>query len=460
MRRPQDFTGKQKLAIQNVLNREWGPYLDPHEFRVAAYIMDNSIQWGRKQFDVTMRQMQSGIPNAEGPWPWKLPPINVPERTLNRTLKAMKQRGIIISVVKEMRCTFLSINLDWRPADGVRSMSEALSGSARMAEELCQGGGPYKQNGKQNEENNNSLSLRSAKSGLPLSVRKRVRPAEAAIPEQEEPTPVPAAPSRTVPSVSAPKRPTSRAMQFEDDTAGTATERVQRQSVETTRQKAAAAREQDKAGAYHTTYVTAWRETYPGVPCPTWSEKDQQIFRSVLKARIYDNVTARHDFVSFVVRNWAQIRSLKLGWMTKLAPPDKPMLSFLTNPKMMPYFLDAFAERTHMARVELLPAEEQEIARLMMGGMTRDEALIASGKRRALSEAKTEETETRRINGEALRKAAEARKQANIEARRLMRERAEAKTNPAPSRDEGFAELGDFYLPPVNLPPIDHSKWN
>lgn len=479
------FSSQERCAVRNVLEREWRLYLSSDERDFLRYLIDNTVEWGRSVLDVTIDQMLSGVPSDnDSGWTWRLPPVGFSRRTLERIIAKLKAKGALTIEVVHRTCQRICLNFLWTPMEGVMSLlipknrknvdaetddeisglSVASSLTAKLAgkknsDDLLtanlagidrQSGGPIKQNDKHNEENHFKPSLRSAGADLPVPGRIRQRTRPTLTPESQEPSPVPAAPSRT-----------GRALDVFEDKTEAAVARWQREGVESRKQKAAAARERDSSDAYHTTYTAAWAETFPGVPCPTWTQNDKHRFRAMIKSRLYDDPQKRHDFVDFVVRNWPQIRSTKFGWMTKVSPPDKPNIQFLTRPNTMSNLLDAFAERQHYGTIRLLPAEQQEVERLIGSGMSRDEALVAVGKRQALSEARGKESEVKRFNGDAIRRAEDARAKARAEQKALMRQRAEQAAQATETKDEeGFPELGDYSLEPLDLPELDYSKWN
>jgi hypothetical protein len=290
-----------------------------------------------------------------------------------------------------------------------------------------------------------SPSLRSAN---PLSsepkFRQRTRPTTS--PESEETSsPVAAAPS------SDPRAAILKTV-----------EQAKAKTVETRRQRADAAKQRDSGDAYHDTFRNAWIETYPGIACPTWTERDKGMVKSVLKARIYDNIEGRHDFLNFVTRNWVQIIGIKFAWCVKDPAPQLPSIAFLCRPKLIVLFQDAYGERRRYEQVSLMPSEEREVVRLMGDGMNRDEALLAAGKRRALSAAKTNEQETKRLNSDMIRRAEAERAKLTEERKQLLREKAAlaAKANAPEAPPEAFTEIGPLDFELIDLPPVDYSKWN
>lgn len=414
----------------------WFQYLDAAEFKAALYIVEHSLGRGRTVFRATTDQIVNGAGNNQS--------IGMAGRTFERVKKRLCERGLLLTTVLEMRCTDFSLNLDWSPAQGVASIADALEEyrkSATVTEPFCQNGNPV-------DNNTIILNLPPAGAGS-LRSPERVRSSQekTSSPEKENPPPVPPAPSH-IGKMSREAQKTRAA-------------EIERMSIEIRQQRAAKAKQQDSVGAYHRTYVNAWAETYPGVPCPTWTERDTHIVRSVLKARLRDNIQARHDFLNFIVRHWAQIRATQFGWMRQSSPPEMPKVSFFTSGKMIGRFLDAYADRRRFDQIKALPVEEQELERLVAHGKSREEALIAMGERRALSKAKAQQTEVKRVNGDVIRRAEAERARLIEERKQLLRERAQRSVaDTAVEVREGFEELRPLSSEMFTLPPIDFSIWN
>jgi hypothetical protein len=234
------------------------------------------------------------------------------------------------------------------------------------------------------------------------------------------------------------------------------------------------------------TLKRAWDDTYPDEQCPIFDVRDYVVLPGVLKARLYDNVPARHDFLDFVVRNWSQIMAARFGWMRQ-PPPSRPALRFICQRAFVTTLLDAYADRRHWDQIRMLPAEEQELARLMEGGMGREEAIAKVAEHRALSKMRDEKADVGRHNADMTRQAEAARKKLNDDRRAFMREKAiascETRPRTAPSRighqhakprtpvsepprrpAVPIAPVDDFAnLPPIDLPelpPFDPAAWN
>jgi hypothetical protein len=471
----------EKCDFRNVLAREWREHLSTDEFAFLHYVMYESLEWGKVTLDVTINQMLNGIRNPPGHrWKWRLSPVGIARRTVERLIARLKERGVLFVEAVRNRCTKLTLNLLWTPMEDTMSLSmpkrlreqqantsdqsefmdeitasvadisqstEAIT--ANQAVNNRHSGGPYKQNNKQNEESTTSEeggSLRDPLADLSFSeevkVRERKRPITS---RQEEVLPF------------SPAAEPARALEVYEDRTEAAVARVKRQGIESRAEQMVKARAKDTAEAYHTSFTSAWAETYEGIACPTWNDRERNMVRSVLKARLCDDVPARHEFLTFLVRNWQQIIATEFGWMKKITPPALPSVGFFTNRKLIGNFLDAFANRAQYNKLDLLDAEEREVERLVLNGMRRDKAMIAVGERRALSKTKAEEKDVRRVNGNLIKRAEEERARLNEERRAFMREKATT-TQYAPEV-EGFPELGEIE-PLPELPPIDYSKWN
>ncbi|MBX5149560.1 hypothetical protein HJB78_00885 [Rhizobium lentis] len=416
MRPESHFNSKEKLAIKNVVFRDWSPFLTSTERHIVYYILDQSIEWGHRSFDATFKQMAEGQRDWNGQR-WRLAPINMARTTFYDTLEVLKERGVVSVQPIERRCTIFTLNLDWRPAEGVISAMDAVRALPADEEDGLSGSrtthirepDPIKQNIKQNYNPPYSTN----KSAAPPSGSAAVNPfpkerTDDTTPERKKPTTVPAAPARELKE----------------------------------------------------TYRQAWEQAYPDIPVITPTQRDFWMLKQTLNARLRRDVTAQHDFVHFVVRNWAQIMSVKFGWMNRERPPRNPKIGFIIAGPMIGHFLDAFAERRRFETAKLLSHYERDLDCLVGGGMHRDDALITIGKRNALSVHDDEKREVRRLNGDMIRRAEEARAKAVAAQKALMRQRAEAKKQPEETQYEGFPELGEYTFEPIELPPIDHSKWS
>lgn len=458
-----DFSPGERLAIRNCVTREWGPHLSSDEFRLVLYIYDNSIEWGRTHLEATYEQMATGEAAPDDViWSWRLPPLGIPLRTFRRLVDSLRAKGVIFAEAVGRKFTRYNINLAWSPAEGTLSPRLAMSKlptPKRFSEQKCQPGtfdegdaecqsgtfesanlAPlYNRTLSQQTEETTSPSLRSeARSLLPTpKIRNRTRPTS---PEQEErASPVAAAPSTALEAIAA----------------------VKARSADTLTTKAASAAQSDKAGAYALTFRNAFAEAYPDVPARALTDKDAAILRKVLKAHIPD-LAARHEFLDWTVRHWDQVTARQLGWMVKSPPPELPTVMFMLNGKIFPHFLDAHANRKRHEAIDLLPAEQAEIARLMADkGLTYEQALLAAGERRALSQHAEDRRAAAKTQGELMRQGEASRKAIEAEYRRLMRERAQLQiaTPAAPVIEtDNHPELPPLEIIP--LAPFDPSKWN
>lgn len=462
------FSNPEKTRIRYVLQREWRPHLSPDERDFLQYVIEHSVELGRDVLDVTLDQMINGVPaDPVTGWSWRITPVGFARRTLERLIQRLKDKGVLLVEAVRNRCTLIRLNMLWSPVESIMSIAipkrlqagsqtraqtslpfddaitatvadieqEQTAITANLAGNNRHRGGPLDTSN--SVRNIPSPSLRSETGFLPEPRKRQRIPAPEKVQDQR---------------LSPAKTPV--------DTVRAKVAEIEAQSRAHVKAKADKAKNLDAAGAYHTTFVNAWRETYPGVPVPTWTARDMHMVRSVLKSRLHESIEPRHEFLDFVVRNWPRIISLKFGWMKTSPPPQMPTIGFLVANAFIGHFLDAFADRRRVENTKRLPAEEREIEAMIAQGKTRDEALIAVGKRSALSETRAKETEVRRLNGQTIRDAEKRRAALIEEQRRLMRAKAEA-SGDTPSRPvERFQELGDLTVDLEPLPEIDYSKWN
>lgn len=478
---------KERVAVRNIVFMEWRKHLSADERDLVSYIMELTVAWGRDFIEYTYDQMKAGVPAPENSgYTWRVPPIEIARAQFYRILGRLKEKGAVLVESVERKYTRLRLNLGWIPQEGVMSPTLAVSKRRRRIEiEDGEGKSEFDQEldrwsqsetkvvSREREDwSRGDTSLVSDGDSLERDVYKKDEvttvaqsaPARAglAIPKRKmEAWKVNHQPRREeISECLSPAAPPARA--FAIETPAEIVQRVRTEHAEARAQRTEKVRHGDHARDYEMTFRDAWLETYPGQGVPTWTQKDCYILKNVLTARFRDNVVRRHDFLSYVVKNWSMIMSSYFGWMRQSRPPEMPALNFLVREQFISHFLDAFAASGRDQALQLLPAEERELATLEAGGMTREKALLKIGERRALSKVADKEKEVRQINREALLAAGDARKAREEAQRAEMRRRAEeAKQRSSQPAPEPFEELQ--HLPPlvlVELPPLDLSKWN
>jgi hypothetical protein len=389
-------------AFFTMLHRDWFPYLSAVESRLLSFFFDATFGQQRNEFDFTWSQLERGAPGSHG-HPWMVPPIGMCRRSFYEQFGKLENRGIIVRRTNG-RCTIVSVNMDWRPAEGVRSLNERLR---------------------------------------ELEARREDRERDAAEPDDRSKC-VSAAPARPQSA----REPIAATLEGDRARRGQFAAKVQAKAV-------------DSRAAYIGIWRAAWGETYPGIAIPSWTDKDVAMVLGVLRNRFRDNVAARHDFLDFVVRHWKWIMAEEFHWM-RTPPPAYPSLAFLCSRKLSGRFLDAYADRRRREEIEVLPAEQRALAVLIDEGKSREEALLIIGERRALSKVKADDLAVRRDNGDFFRRAEEERAKLNEARRALMGERAKLRQElaaapraPAPA-PEPFEELD---LKPIVIAPLNLDRF-
>ncbi|MFG1210935.1 hypothetical protein V5F72_00765 [Xanthobacter flavus] len=452
-----------------------------------SYIMELTVAWGHEFIEYTYDQMKAGIAAPENSgYTWRVPPIEIARAQFYRILSRLKEKGAILVESVERKYTRLRLNLGWIPQEGVMSPILAVSKRRRRIEieegegksefdqqldswsqsetraaaeeqeswshgdtSLVSGGDSLKRDSFKKDEVTTVAQSAPARAGLAIPKRKMEAGKVNHSPRKEE-----------ISECLSPAAPPARAVAVE--TPAEIIQRVRAEHAEARAQRTEKVRHGDHARDYEMTFRDAWLEAYPGQSVPTWTQKDCYILRNVLKARFRDNVVRRHEFLAYTVKNWPLIMTSYFSWMTQSRPPEMPSLNFLVREQFINHFLDAFAASGRDQALQLLPAEERELATLEAGGMTREKALLKIGERRALSKVADKEKEVRQINREALLAAGDARKAREEAQRAEMRRRAEAArqapSQAAPAPFEELQGLPDLKL--IELPPLDLSKWN
>lgn len=502
-----DLSLVERCSVRNVVCSEWRPHLAADERDLVSYILELTVAWGREALEFTFEQLEAGQPAPENSgYTWRVAPINVSRASFYRTLKKLKDRGIVFVEAMHRAFTRIWINLDWRPEEAV--MTPRLAISKHRARKIDLGeaaehdtdftGAPLGSQaetqamaddrilGSQSETPSVSIwdtierdvpkkdvtTSSAPQSGaggvhLPLGKRRRERvevPPENTPPPPVAPPPLPRPASTTLPVPSIPSR-----RHIQTESPAEIVERVMSQTRANLSDRADKARNLDTVEAYAATFANAWVETFAGTPPAMPSQKELYMLRSTLRARFKDNAPLRHAFVEFVVRNWQYLMSSEFGWMTFRKPPELPDIAFICGAKFIGRFLDAFSVKERTEYIKLLPAEERELERMVDAGKTREEALVAIGERRALSKVQGEDRENRRALGESLRRAEEARRQreeaAKAELARRAEERRQAASKPAvqPANEyddllEGVGNLKPIEI--IELPPFDPSAFD
>jgi len=476
-----------RVAVRNIVFMEWRKHLSADERDLVSYIMELTVAWGRDFIEYTYDQMKAGVPAPENSgYTWRVPPIEIARAQFYRILGRLKEKGAVLVESVERKYTHLRLNLGWIPQEGVMSPTLAVSKRRRRIEldgkteksefdqeldrwpqidtnaaaeqretwsrrdtSLVSDGDSLERDVLKKDEVTTVAQSAPARAGLAIPKRKMETWKVNHPPRKEE-----------ISECLSPAAPPARAIAIE--TPAEIIQRVRAEHAASRVERSEKARHGDHARDYEMTFRDAWLEAYPGQSVPGWTQKDCYILKSVLKARFRDNVVRRHEFLAYVVKNWPMIMTSYFSWMRQSRPPEMPSLNFLVREQFINHFLDAFAASGRDQALQLLPAEERELATLEAGGMTREKALLKIGERRALSKTMSKEKEVRQINRETLLAAGDARKAREEAQRAEMRRRAEeakqAASQPAPERFEELDNLPP--LEPFELPPLDLSKWN
>jgi hypothetical protein len=412
------------MAFQR-LHREWRDHLTVAERDFLGWFLDNTVCWGRTTLRVTVRQMAEGTH-------W-LRSSCIPERTLWRIVKALKEKGLL--AVKSLRnVTEFAINLFWTPEDPMLRIPKRLQGQetadaeganvaetpANLADAVRQIGSPYIEEVRKEEAENRAASRRSDLApppALPL-VRQRTRP-------------VPAEPA-------APARPE------------TAREAIQT-ALDRSKAKTAA-RLEGKAKPITTATVWrhAWEATYD-VPMKMLGQREMGML-STLRKRVEQGGVKWNEFLHWAVAEWRETMAEKFDWMTRSGPPSYPAASFLV--RFVDHFLDGYAVHLDRERTAAASPEVAEYRKLRASGMRHDDILIEIGKRQAASSGRDELAKEREHVNRMYRVIETERK-------KLERERLLSGSAPAPTRTtKPVIKHGDNPYEQANPEVVDFSKLN
>lgn len=503
-----EFSFAEKLAIRNVMERVWRPHLLPDERDFLAYVYDNTIEWGRTILDVTLDQMVSGVPSDHPDWTWRLAPVGYPRRTLHRLIQRLKHKGAILVSSIRHRCTKISLNVLWSPAENVMKLpipkrlqgkvddineelgapisanlayiDETEAGDNRQSDVYGEGitANLADMNDELDDVNGQpgtyeapivaNLAYNKCQSGG--SLKQHVKQHE----EKQHENYRTAAPTggdfsaEELEELGGVGQTILTAKEHEEacpPLAPTAAELIRDtaiHSAEDRAQRLAAIRAKDTPDAYQATFLAAWEEAYPGIPAPLMTKRDGFQLRAVLASHMLKDNAGRHEFLDFAVRHWEAIVADKFAWMTKAPAPKMPSQRFLIGKAFFGTFLDAFAERNRYRDATLSVGEDGEIKRLMRAGLSRENALKKIGETQGATRAKAQEREVRVRNTDILHQTQAKYDQLQAAQKQAWAERARkpAEEKPAPVIYDLSDEIGEWEGGIVDLPPFDPSQWN
>jgi hypothetical protein len=420
----QAFDALDRLRAYQTLNRSWRPHLNVQERDFLCWLLDQTVAWGRDHVRATIDQMVTGTN-------W-LPAVHIPERTLYRTIQALKELGVIESATTR-RGTLLSINLDWHPVSKPRP---ALARPKRLTQR-AETPRPWAVDehlfedpsyAEANHARSSYISDPDRITGIdnPDDFLSDLPSVASVLPPRQDGTATvaashcqPGSPQKEKQEKKSIKNSSAPRSDFGELDLGVTDAHAESTPTRLTAESAISAvsakagRSKPKKLTVWTTWRDAWVETFPGSPCPPWPIRDQAIVRKVTE-RVKLAGIEPLVFVDWSVRQWRQIMVSEFAWMDKRSPPALPEPMFLA--KFVGQFLNRWSVDEETTRLSRDMSREGEIEKLIRSGMSYEDALIAIGKRKGVAE-----------------KRAEFDAQAR-EAARLMRVAQQTPQTPLPSR--------------------------
>jgi hypothetical protein len=318
-----------RLTTLQRLQREWRPHLNIGERDFLAYLLDNTVCYGRDWLKATVDQMIAGTD-------W-LPRIGMAKRSIYRVVESLKTRGLLTVKMLARRVPCFIVNLKWSPAVSIPiSKKQAERMAAREA----------------------GLSPGAPESEEKFSANLAMNP-----PFQCQ--------------IGSPKKDS---IQENDSTTAAARGGGVRGEdvINEIRARKAKPKKADKDAKLRTVWRDAHAEAFPGRISPLLSVKELGML-----SRIRDRYPADGaELIQWSVINWRQIIAERFDWMTRSPPPEMPNVQFLLG--QVTSFAEAFATDRHAAAVALMPDEAREYHQFRDSGLSHDDTLLEIGKRRAL----------------------------------------------------------------------------
>lgn len=170
-------------------------------------------------------------------------------------------------------------------------------------------------------------------------------------------------------------------------------------------------------------YATAYGDV-PGAGCVTWTKAEMAMAVTQLAKPFKGTAPELHDFIGWIVRNWAIVIVDQFGWTRRERPPELPMLRFVLAFKHK--FIAAYDRRSVDRYLASLSGHEKAIREGMLkGGLTHEQIMLQLAERRARQDLR-EEIEKGRAEVSHQRRAVQAERDGlNRERRELERRMSE-----------------------------------
>lgn len=149
-------------------------------------------------------------------------------------------------------------------------------------------------------------------------------------------------------------------------------------------------------------WKAAMTETFPMYNHVGWGSEQHAKVKRALSKCVYSNTITLPALLDWSVRRWSRLLQRKLHFLTNA--PNIPSINFMLSEGILRLIADAYAD-SDLDRM-ISGGEENELKRLMLTGMTEQEALALIGEERAR---KRMRDEINRKTREANRKLAAAR---------------------------------------------------
>lgn len=425
----------ERLLVFQKVNRVWRPHLSVAERDLLFYLLDRTVSWGNDNCRMTVGQMAKGSKWAAG--------SGHSERNLFRTLKSLRERGLLSQSYNGRATTFV-LNLNWEPPveqdmslslpKRLKAPLEGMFRAPESADEISR---------LLDEENGNM-----AEKALPIWQNSSANMAEQhcqyGIPINSIPTTVEnndKNSGNTLPGVGADDQGSLPGMNYGVRTRPSAAEAI----------AAVKAKPKGKvARPIWTVWHDAWQAAFPNVPCTAWTKRDNGMVRRVLK-RAEQTKIDPIAFIEFCVLHWRETIVREFAWMKQSPPPTYPQVGFLATDKFLEKFIDRYATSLTQKRLAFGLTEEADVERLRQTGMSYEEALIEIGKRKGVSAQRKEFDKSRR----ELALQAEANE---LGKRRIQQQQA-AKAPAKPHRSLIRPTVNDYDDANYQPPDFSDMKW-
>lgn len=413
----QVYSPKQKLKGYRLFRDYWAPYLKGAKHCVLQAIYGHTVDYGKIRERITVRHLIEGLGSIAG--------LPYCERTIRRTLDALtKMKAILRRRTREGY--EYSVNLVWNPG----SISDVEDDEMGLVvPKRLKNVAPI--TATEEHETPSPVPVQRTRQRLPVpkqagqNVRSEADLDTVSYKQRDTTTEDTSLSNSEAPSALA-SMPAS--LEVSEERAeekvlpvASAISKIKEKLVDVTKKMT---QRPLKEKDLFTSWKLAFHETFPDANIAPWGKREFGMAKSTLSSmstkaqfptspdtrkaalpKINGSLTAKQDFLDWVVRSWSLIVSTRFYWMDKDPPPKFPSISFVCAFKER--FYEAYNDRDTLRNELSLNLTEAFKKKLIAKGATAEEAQAEIDARDAYANRKDEKFNVLRELNNRLKEKAE-----------------------------------------------------